>query len=76
MKQGTYEVRHGHVLRTEFSIARAEIRKVWRTPERPLTIDPQDRADEKWLSRSREYPNKGVNERRRRVWQQCWNRYR
>lgn len=71
MKQGTYEVRHGHVIRTEFSLGRAEIRKVWRSQDMRDWQEAQERVDEKKLSRSKPYAefgqHYGERERNRRT---------
>jgi hypothetical protein len=63
----SYEVRNGRLQRTAFSVLRGELRKVWRTDTTKYKFTAQEKADEKWLSRSRPYPNKGVNEAKRRL---------
>lgn len=55
------------VVRTEESRQRAANRAVLRSPSRPLVYDPQDIAREKFLSRSKPYPNKGKREQARRL---------
>lgn len=55
------------VIRTELSQQRASKRAILREPARPYTISPQDVADEKHLSRSKPYPNKGLAEAGRRL---------
>lgn len=67
-KNPTYEVRHGRVVRTAGSMERKEKRDVAKEPRYPLAgKHPQETADERWLSRSKPYFNKGVNEAARRV---------
>lgn len=66
----TYKVVNGRLVRTASSMELASRRAVLKTPTfNPLLpLRPaHDVADEKWLSRSRPYSNKGRNEATRRV---------
>jgi hypothetical protein len=55
------------VVRTEESRQRASMRAVQRAKTFPIRFTAQDVADEKHLSRSKPYPNKGRNEAARRL---------
>lgn len=55
------------VMRTEESRQRASKRAILRTPDFVPRTTAQEVADEKKLSRSKEYPRKGANEVSRRL---------
>lgn len=65
-KNPTYEVRRGHVVRTEGSYARKERRDVLQTDTHEYLYTAQEKVDENKLSRSKPYENKGVQEAARR----------
>jgi hypothetical protein len=58
---------HSIVVRTEESRQRASRRAVLKSPNFIAKMTAQDVADEKHLSRSKPYPNKGRNEAARRL---------
>lgn len=62
----TYEVRYGHVIRTEHSRQMKDRRDVLKADTTRYTRTAQEVADERHLSRSKEYPNKGRKESERR----------
>ncbi len=62
-----YEVRHGKVIRTAKSMELAERRAVLQADTTKYRFEAQEKTDEKWLSRSKPYPNKGRQEAARRL---------
>lgn len=62
----SYEVRYGEVIRTARSEFLKERRAVLQADATKYLYSAQEKADEKWLSRSKPYDNKGKKEAARR----------
>lgn len=63
----SFEVRNGRVQRTARSTELQDRRAVAKADTHRYAVSAQDHARDKFLSRSKSYNNKGVNEATRRV---------